>query len=315
MKPLKKESSIVLDVQHLTKQFSDKGKTFTAVKDVSFTVESGEVVGLLGPNGAGKTTTIQMLLGLMTPTSGSVQYFGKDLKTHREEILQKVNHASGYGKMPWKLTVRENLKVFAWLYNARPVDEKVEEIAKAFDGTRLLDKKFQDMSAGQMTKVMLMKAFISQPELVLLDEPTASLDPDIAENIREYVLKERQKRQLTLLITSHNMKEVEEMCDRVIFLQKGQIKIIDTPKNLAKRNKTTIVKLMVVDGLKRFTQVLDGHKYPYEVHHRFIEITLPTQEVGPLLSEMGQKGLQYSDIEVVRPSLEDFFLSMSKGKK
>lgn len=312
MKALSQKNAIVLDVQHLTKDFFDNGKVFKAVNDVSFSVHQGEIVGLLGPNGAGKTTTIQMLLGLMNPSSGTIHYFDKNLTTHREEILQRVNHASGYGRMPWRLTVRENLTVFGHLYGVKNVKARVEEIAEAFEGTNLLSKWFQDLSAGQMTKVMLMKAFISEPDIVLLDEPTASLDPDIAEKIREYILKECEKRNLTLLITSHNMREVELMCDRVIFLQQGTVKIIDTPKNLAKQNRMSVLKLVVVDGLKRFIEVLDKHKYTYSTQHRFIEINIPTQEVGPLLSEMGSKGLQYSDIEIERPSLEDFFLTMSK---
>lgn len=312
MKRTGNKTPVVLDVQHLTKQFGRAPKLFTAVNDVSFSVHQGEVMGLLGPNGAGKTTTIQMLLGLMTPTQGQVRYFGKELSAHREEILAKVNHASGYGKLPWRLTVRENLNVYALMYGLQHVREKVEEMAAAFEGTDLLPKAFLDLSAGQSTKVMLMKAFLSQPDMVLLDEPTASLDPDIAEKIRQYILQEQAKRNLTLLITSHNMKEVEQMCDRVIFLQKGKVQIIDTPENLAKQNQQSVVRLLVVDGLKRFIKVLESHNYAFDEQERFIEIHMPTQDVGPLLSEMGRKGLEYSDIEVVKPSLEDYFLSMSK---
>lgn len=302
----------MLEVTGLTKVFVDGNARMTAVNNISFEVRPGEVVGFLGPNGAGKTTTIQMLLGLMTPSAGQVRYFGQLLTDHREEILQRINHASGYGRMPWRLTVRENLKVFGLLYSVPQVDQRIQEMADAFQAHKLLTKRYQDLSAGQMTRVMLMKAFINNPELVLLDEPTASLDPDIAEMIREYILKEKQKRDLTLLITSHNMKEVETMCDRVIFLQKGQIYAEDTPKNLAKRNTISVVQIVVDDGLKRLQEVLDAQQYVYEVQNRFIEIRMPTDQVGHLLSEMGKRGLNYSDIEIIRPSLEDFFLSMTK---
>lgn len=311
MKFRKKQQS-VLDVSGLTKVFIDGKTQMTAVNSISFSIYPGEVVGFLGPNGAGKTTTIQMLLGLMTPTAGQIQYFGQSLETHREEILQRINHASGYGRMPWRMKVWENLSVFAHLYSVENVHQRIEELGTAFQAHKLLTKTYQDLSAGQMTRVMLMKAFINNPEMVLLDEPTASLDPDIAEMIREYVLLEQKRRKLTLLITSHNMKEVEAMCDRVIFLQKGQIYAEDTPANLAKRNTTSVVKMVVADGLKRFKEVLDQHHYLYAEQNRSIEVKMPTDQVGHLLSEMGSKGLHYSEIEIIRPSLEDFFLSITK---
>lgn len=159
-----------------------------------------------------------------------------------------------------------------------------------------------------------MKAFINEPELVLLDEPTASLDPDIADKIRTYIVQEQKARNMSLLITSHNMKEVEQMCDRVVFLNRGTVYAIDTPEGLAKRNKFCELQLMVDDGLKRLIKVVEAHSYKFEEKQRYISITLPEESVGTFLSEMGSKGLRYSEIEIVRPSLEDFFLSVSHRK-
>jgi ABC-2 type transport system ATP-binding protein len=172
-----------------------------------------------------------------------------------------------------------------------------------------------ELSAGQKTRVLLMKAFINEPELVLLDEPTASLDPDIADKIRKYILREQKARNMSMLITSHNMKEVEEMCDNVVFLHHGKIYAIDTPTGLAKRNTSCQLRLMVEDGLKRLVEVVEKHSYPFEVTERSITITLPEDKVGTFLSEMGAKGLKYTEIEILRPSLEDFFLSVSNQQK
>lgn len=310
----KTKTPVVLSVKGLTKHFHQGKSDFLAVDHVSFEVKKGEIIGLLGPNGAGKTTTIQMLLGLMDPSEGSVEYFGMSLEDHREEILQRVNHTSGYAEMPWRLSVWENINIFAWMYGVKNRSEKIDELAEVFETTKLLKKKFMDLSAGQKTRVLLMKAFINEPELVLLDEPTASLDPDIADKIRKYILKEQKARNMSLLITSHNMKEVEEMCDKVVFLNHGKVYAIDTPSGLAKRNTVCELHLMVEDGLKRLIEVVDSHKYKYELKNRFIIITLPEEKVGPFLSEMGSRGLKYTEIEILRPSLEDFFLSVSDQK-
>ncbi|MEO8581031.1 MAG: ABC transporter ATP-binding protein [Patescibacteria group bacterium] len=303
---------VVLSVNELTKSFPGRKSDFLAVDQVSFNVHQGEIVGLLGPNGAGKTTTIQMLLGLMTPTSGGIHYFGLPFELHREEILKKLNHTSGYARMPWRLTVLENLNVYGWMYEVKNHTEKIAELVDAFEIKSFKNKRFQDLSAGQMTRVLLAKAFINTPELVLLDEPTASLDPDISLKIRNYILDEQKKRKMSLVITSHNMHEVEEMCDRVVFLNKGKVYAIDTPDGLAKKNQNCELQLMVRDGLKRLIEVIEGHGFRFSVSKRYIAITLPEQQVGALLSEMGAKGLQYSEIEIVKPSLEDFFVNVSK---
>ncbi len=306
---------VVLSVQHLSKNFHTAKSEFLAVEDVTFEIHKGEIVGLLGPNGAGKTTTIQMLLGLMTPTQGSISYFGLPFNQHREEILQRVNHTSGYAQMPWRLSVYENINIFAWMYGIKNRKQKIYELAEVFGTTKFLKKRFVELSAGQRTRVLLMKAFINEPELVLLDEPTASLDPDIAERIRVYILKEQKARTMSMLITSHNMKEVEQMCDRVVFLNHGKVFAIDTPQGLARRNTMCELQLMVEDGLKRLIEVVESYHYKFEEKQRFISITLPEEKVAVFLSDMGSRGLKFTEIEIVRPSLEDFFLSVSEQEK
>lgn len=304
----------ILEVKNLTKIFRAGGADFTAVDNISFSVKEGEIVGFLGPNGAGKTTTIQMLLGLTTPTSGNICYFGKEFNKHRAQTLQKINYTSGYGLLPWRMTVWENLDVYTWMYEIPNRKKRIQELAESFEATPFLSKRWQDLSAGQKTRVMLMKSLINNPLLVLYDEPTASLDPDIADKIRTIITKERNKRKMSILITSHNMREVEEMCDRVVFLNQGKIYAIDTPEGLAQRNNQSQLHLMVTDGLKRLIELTEKRNCSYIEKKRFIQITMPESDIAEFLSITGTIGVVYSEIEIVRPSLEDFFLSVSKER-
>jgi ABC-2 type transport system ATP-binding protein len=209
----------VLRVSHLRKHFGD----FTAVEDVSFSIEPGEILGLLGPNGAGKTTTIHMLLGLITPTAGAIEMFGMELAAHREQILQQVNFSSTYISMPMALTVEENLWVVGRLYGLSDIHRRVDDIVKKLEMEEFRHKVTRKLSSGQMTRLTLAKALLTEPKILFLDEPTASLDPDIAHKIRALLKEERRSVGLSILYTSHNMREMEEMSDRIIFLQRGRI--------------------------------------------------------------------------------------------
>jgi len=224
-------STPVLHVQHLVKRFGE----FVAVNDISFDIRPGEILGLLGPNGAGKTTTIQMLLGVVTPTAGSIQMFGLDLETHREEILQQVNFSSTYVSMPQALTVEENLWVIARLYGLTQIQDRVNDIVKRLEMEEFRHKVTRKLSSGQSTRLGLAKAFLTGPKILFLDEPTASLDPDIAQKIRSFLNEERRSSGLSVLYTSHNMQEMEEMSDRIIFLQRGKIVAEGTAQEIVAR--------------------------------------------------------------------------------
>jgi ABC-2 type transport system ATP-binding protein len=221
----------VLQVTNLCKRFGD----FTAVDDVSFSMQPGEILGLLGPNGAGKTTTIHMLLGLITPTAGSIRVFGLDLSTHRETILERVNFSSTYISMPQSLTVEENLWVVARLYGMVDIARRVDQVLKKLEIEELRRKVTRHLSSGQLTRLTLAKAFLTEPKILFLDEPTASLDPDIAQKIRALLKEARRSSGISILYTSHNMREMEEMSDRIIFLQRGKIVAEGTARQIVAR--------------------------------------------------------------------------------
>jgi ABC-2 type transport system ATP-binding protein len=219
------EEIMLIQIDRLTKIF---GK-FIAVNDVSFEVRPGEIVGLLGPNGAGKTTTIHMILGLISPTSGEVRIFGQRFEEHRQEILEQMNFTSPYVAFPVRLTVFENLMVFARMYDLRDPRGKIAELAKMFGIEGLVKKPMSRLSSGEATRVGLCKAFMNDPKLLLLDEPTAYLDPQIASQVKEILLEMQRERGTTILYTSHNMAEVEKMCSRIIFLSRGRVLASGTP--------------------------------------------------------------------------------------
>ena len=223
--------SAIIEVQNLVKEFG----SVRAVEGLSFSVEEGTITGLLGPNGAGKTTTIQMLLDLITPTSGTIRIFGKEYASDREAILQKLNFSSPYVSLPGNLTVYENLLTFGRLYGVRDLRAKIEELVDFFEIREFLKKITYNLSTGQLTRLNLTKALLNDPKLLLLDEPTASLDPDIADRTRQLLKRIQKDRGVTILYTSHNMEEVEEICDRVIFIQHGRVKDEGTPADLVKK--------------------------------------------------------------------------------
>lgn len=219
MKNTKGITEDIVEAVGLTKTFNST----LAVDNLSFTIKRGEILGLLGPNGAGKTTTMHMLLGLTTPTSGKVRIFGLDSDKDREEILGRVNFSSSYVSLPYSLTIRENLTVFAKLYEVKDAKRKIPELMEVFNIKDIQNEPTRRLSSGQITRVSLAKALLNDPEVLFLDEPTASLDPDMAERTRCLLMNLNKDKGMTILYTSHNMVETEEICDRVIFLDKGRI--------------------------------------------------------------------------------------------
>ena len=206
-----------------------------ALRSVSFDVRAGTTTALLGGNGAGKTTTLSMLLGVLTPTAGAISVLGFDMLKFRYQVLPRMNFTSPYVDLPKRLTVRENLRVFADLYGVINPRERIAELADEFDLTALLKRPYGELSAGQRTRVSLAKALINRPEVLLLDEPTASLDPDIGDRMRTYLETYQRESRCTVLLASHNMSEVERMCDDVIMLRAGLVVDQGAPDELVAR--------------------------------------------------------------------------------
>lgn len=300
----------VLDVQKLTKRFG----AVTAVDGVSFAVNEGEIVGLLGPNGAGKTTTLSMLIDLIEPTSGSIKMFGLDLKTHRAEILKQANFCSAYTRAPWRMTVWEHIYVFAKIYEVSSPKVQTGKLLKVFNLESQKNVMIGDLSAGNIAKLNLCKAFINEPRLVLMDEPTSSLDPDIADRVREFILNQTHERKTTILITSHNMAEIEELCDRVIFMSHGKIIAENTPEELAKKTKKTKVRFMMKDGQKRTIAYCKTHVIPVSVTERYVTAEIEEQKISQFLHDIGEIGADYQEISIDKPTLSDYFIGEARDE-
>lgn len=298
----------MLKVTNVTKTFG----TFTAVDHVSFLLKEGEILGLLGRNGAGKTTTIQMLLGIMTPTSGTIAYFGKEFFSHREEILQQINFSSTYISMPWFFTVGEILELYAMLYQVSDRKKRINKLLGEFELDALVKKQFYMLSAGEKTRLLITKSFLNYPKLILLDEPTASLDPEIAIKIREFLKKEKKEYNVSMLFTSHNMSEVEEMCDRVMIIRSGKIIAEDVPENLAKKIQTSSVELLIPKNIEQTEGFLKKEQITFErENHRFI-ISIAEHNIAELLIKLTKDNIVYQEISINKPTLEDYFLEVIK---
>ncbi|HEV7636890.1 MAG TPA: ABC transporter ATP-binding protein [Bradyrhizobium sp.] len=240
--PADPHGAAAIEVAHLVKLY----KTTRAVDDISFRIARGSITGLLGGNGAGKTTTIAMIMGLVLPTFGRIQVLGHPMPEQSPEVLGRMNFESPYVDMPMRLTVRQNLTIFGRLYAVDNLRQRIEQLAADLDLGDFLDRANGKLSAGQKTRVALAKALINQPELLLLDEPTASLDPDTADWVRQHLMTYRRTQGATILLASHNMLEVERLCDRVIIMKRGRIEDDDSPGNImARYNRATLEEVFI----------------------------------------------------------------------
>jgi ABC-2 type transport system ATP-binding protein len=241
--------ALAINVEQLTKRFVPEGAP--AVDAIGFQVPAGRICGLLGGNGAGKTTTISMLLGILVPTSGRVELLGHDMLQHRFRALPAINFSSPYVDLPGRLTVRENLTVFGRLYGVRDLAKRIAELADELDFAALLDRKTGSLSSGQKTRAALAKALINRPALLLLDEPTASLDPDTADRVRAHLESYAKREGAAILLASHNMGEVERLCDDVLMMKGGRIVDQGSPGALVARYGRADMEQVFLDIARR----------------------------------------------------------------
>ncbi len=225
-----------IEVKNLSKKFKEN----LAVKNISFIIEKNKTIGLLGPNGCGKTTTIGMMLGLILPTEGEVLINGENInKINMSELLGKINFASPYIELPKKLTVKQNLEVYARLYGVEKIENRIDEVSTDLNLNDFLNKKNGELSSGQKNRVSLAKSLINKPKILFLDEPTASLDPDVGDYVRNYLEEYKSKNEITILLASHNMREVERLCNSVIMMKKGEVVDNGTCEQIIKKHGRT----------------------------------------------------------------------------
>ena len=243
---------MLIEVNNLTKIYNK----YVAVNKVNFKIEKNKTIGLLGPNGCGKTTSIGMLLGLITPTEGEILINSKNINDYkRDEILSQLNFASPYVELPKKLTVKQNLEIYGRLYGVKNLDKCINEVSSDLDIKNFFERKTGELSSGQKNRVALAKSLINKPKILLLDEPTASLDPDIGDFIRSYLQEYKSKNEVTILLASHNMNEVERLCDSIIMMKNGKIVDRGTCEQLTKkhgRNNLEETFLKLVRGSDEF---------------------------------------------------------------
>ncbi len=302
----------ILDVKSLTKMYGN----YKAVDHISFSLKRGQILGFLGPNGAGKTTIIQMLLGITSHESGDIFYFGKNFAQNRKECLSKINFASAYNTLQGRISVWENLVVFAKLYSVKNPKKKINELIEYFEIQDLLPNRFWDLSAGQKTRVNIIKSLLNDPELLLLDEPTASLDPDIADKVLSFVETLKKNQKISILYTSHNMEEVTRICDEVIILDHGKIVAQDTPLQLTKRLDQAQLKLSFEGDPERVSKYLKIKKQDFKFINKFT-ILIDTKEalIPKMIFGLSNEDIFITDIEVKKPTLEDVFLNIARGEK
>jgi len=305
------ETEPLVKARGLTKFFG----THKAVDNIGFDIHPGELVGFLGPNGAGKTTTIRMMLNLLNPTLGELTLFGLDFKSSRAQILQQMIGSSGTITLPGKLSVLETLKVFGDLYSIHQADRRIEELIEKFDLKGLRKNSLYSLSRGQQVRVSLAKSFLNHPKLLLLDEPTSNLDPEVADRVRSHLTETVKSEGTTVFLTSHNMREVEAVCSRVLFLNHGKIQAEGTPKELAKqvkRWKVTLKTSPPIRQLKDFTPPSDSE---ITIEDGIFRIKMNKDKVGEFLTDIVKKGAVIETISVEEPTLEDFFLHSTRISK
>ena len=313
---------VVLSVKNLEKIFYEYNmftrtvkKTYPALKSISFDLHEGEILGILGANGAGKTTLMQILINVMTPSSGSVSYFGKDFFKEYREILQHVSFASTYVQLPGNLTIHENLSIYAQIYGIIGFEreKRIKRFLEQFGMWQFKDKLCKNLSAGQITRVMLAKAFLNYPKIVLLDEPTASLDPDVALEVRNFIIAQQKEHKVSILFTSHNMPEVSAVCDRVLVMKRGVIIADSTPEALA----TSVAEIrmhLTVPSLEQALPFFQSQNFIYSVDKNVITVELEEQDIPLLIADIGKRGIVFTGISIEKPTLEDYFLHIARSE-
>jgi ABC-2 type transport system ATP-binding protein len=305
-------SEPVVVVRHLTKRYDE----FLAVDHIDLTIEQGQIFGLLGPNGAGKSTTIQMLLGLTIPDQGEITYFGRSFDKHRQWCLNRMNFASTYNELQGRMTIEQNLQIYAGLYGISNWRPRVDKLMDVLELEPYRHELFWHLSSGQRTRAIIAKSLLNSPQLLLMDEPTASLDPEITHKVNDFIRQLQEEEQLTILFTSHDMAEVTRMCDQVAFLAHGKIVMQDTPHELIKKLGAT----QLIIGFEAEQKLVEKYFVDHDFTHTFLRpdlvaISLAEAEIPKVLFGLKERDVWLTSIATEKPSLEDVFLHVSAQQR
>ncbi len=301
-------------VENLVKSYASKDRMTLAVDHITFSVKKGEIFGFLGPNGAGKSTTINILSGTLSKDSGTVRILGKDPVIEHEYVRNRMNVASAYFGLTDVLTIQENLEIYSRLYGIKNRKERIAHVLSNFQLDHLIHKKTSTLSSGERTRLSLCKGFLNNPEVLLLDECTVGLDPSVAETTRSLIKQYNRKYKTTILFTSHYMYEVEELCSRIAFMNKGKIVTIDTASNLKQLIKKQTVEMTFVKkhpSLPAFFKSRDLTLLSCDDAHVIFELASEAT-LHELLHALYQKKFTIKDLQIHQPTLEDVFIKFSR---
>ena len=306
-----------IEVSGLKKSFKWKGNAIKAVDNVYFSVEEGEIFGLLGQNGAGKSTIINILAGTLEADEGDIRILGKNPKEEHEYVRQKMNVASAYFGLPEQLTLYENLIVYAKIYNVKRPKERVMHLLELFQLMDIKDKMTSRISSGERTRLNLCKALINRPKIILLDEATVGLEPEIASLTRKVIKTYCKQENASILFTSHYMYEVEELCDKIGFLKTGKLIKIDTAENLKKLIKKQVIKLSFAQPYKEIRQLVKDKKLNVihiEDNAIHFEVMLGEQYLHQLIHDLYKNNIKIADIHIEKPTLNDIFIKIARDE-
>jgi len=297
-------------INRVSKHFYTNKTRFDALKNISINIEEGEIFGILGANGAGKTTLLNCINGMLIPNKGRVEIFGKTIEEDFS-LLETTNSVSGETRFHWSLSAKQVLKFYSMLYKipAKESKKRIKGLIKDLEIKDFMDQKFDTLSTGQRVRLVLAKSLINHPRLLLLDEPTLGLDPDIAVKVRKKITQVREKYNTTIILTSHYMDEVEQLCDRIAFIHKGELIDIGAVKDV-KKNKFDTYQIIIDIKNPKKTQL---EKMGFKVKNKQISKYLKhDQDISKVLSDLVKGGYKIIDMEVRKPSLEDYFIKMLK---
>ncbi len=301
---------MAVQIENVSKKFKVGKQEFYALRDVSLKIEEGEIFGILGPNGAGKSTLLNLMNGMLIPDSGKVKIFGKQVDKNRQ-VLEKINFISGESKFHWNLSPRQVLNFYGQLYNVpkKEIEKRTQELIQTFEMQTYQDRKFDTLSTGQRMRLVLAKSMINNPKLIMFDEPTLGLDPDIARKVRKLIAKINKEKNITIILTSHYTAEVEELCKRIAFIDKGEILEIGEVEQVKQEHFSEYELIFHVDKL---FNVKSLQRMGFEIKGKKIITKVENGKINEAISRLVKGGYHIRDMEIKKPSLEDYFVEMLK---